>query len=63
MAYRLSALRGARVDDGRLILEDTAGNRVFENVEVNNTRLLEDLPARDAERFAAAVNRAIRRLR
>ena len=63
IAYRLSALRSARADGNRLVLEDRDGHRVFENVEVNGTHLLEDLPPDDARRFADDVNRAIRRLR
>jgi hypothetical protein len=63
IAYRLSALRGARADGSRLILEDREGHRVFEHVEVNGAHLLEDLPPDDARRFAADVNRAIRRIR
>ena len=63
IAYRLSALRSARADGNTLVLEDRDGHRVFENVEVNGTHLLEDLPPDDARRFAADVNRAIRRMR
>jgi hypothetical protein len=63
IAYRLSALRGARADGTRLVLEDLHGHRVFENVEVNGTYMLEDLPHDDARRFADDVNRAIGRLR
>ncbi|HEV7990905.1 MAG TPA: hypothetical protein VGP25_03725 [Gemmatimonadaceae bacterium] len=63
IAYRLSALRSARADGHRLVLEDHAGHRVFENVEVNGTHLLEDLEPRDAERFAESVNRALKRVR
>jgi hypothetical protein len=63
IAYRLSALRGARAEGSRLVLEDRDGHRVFEDIEVNGTQLLEDLPPDDARRFAADVNRAIRRQR
>lgn len=63
IAYRLTALRSARADGSRLVLEDLKGNRVFEKVEVNGTHMLEDLPPDDARRFAADVNRAIGRLR
>ena len=63
IAYRLSALREARSEGSRLVLEDRDGHHVFENVEINGTHLLEDLPAADAQRFADDVNHAIRRLR
>jgi hypothetical protein len=62
IAYKLSALRSARAEGSRLVLEDRNGHRVFENVEVNHTRFLEELPPDDARRFAADVNRAIRKL-
>ncbi|MEO8563278.1 MAG: hypothetical protein ABI601_14435 [bacterium] len=62
VAYRLRSLRSARADGNRLILEDRDGHRVFENVEVNHSQLLEDLEPDEARRFAADVNRAIRRL-
>jgi hypothetical protein len=62
IAYRLTALRGARVEGGHLVLEDYAGNRVFENTEVNGRRVMHDFPPAEAERFAAAVERAIGRV-
>ena len=63
IAHRLSALREARVDGSRLILENQAGERVFEDVDVNGRHVMDDFSPAEAERFAAAVNRAIRRQR
>jgi hypothetical protein len=60
IAYRLSALRGARADGGRLVLEDHTGSRVLAETEVNGRRVMDDFSPAEAERFAAAVNRAIR---
>jgi hypothetical protein len=60
IAYRLSSLREAREDGGRLVLVDTQGRRVFDEVEVNGRRVMDDFSPADAERFAAKVNQAIR---
>ena len=60
IAYRLSALRAARADGDRLVLEDHDGHRVFAGTEVNGRRVMDDFSPAEAERFAAAVNRAIR---
>ena len=60
IAYRLSALRGARADGGHLVLEDHAGHRVFADTQVNGRRIMDDFSPAEAERFAVAVNRAIR---
>ena len=60
IAYRLSALRGARADGGRLVLEDHAGHRVFAGTEVNGRRVMDDFSPAEAERFAVAVNRVVR---
>jgi hypothetical protein len=62
IAYRLSALRGAREEDGRLVLEDHQGKRVFDQVEVNGRLVMDDFSPGEARRFAEAVNSAIRRL-
>lgn len=63
IAYRLSALRGAYVRDGRLVLEDRAGRDVFGEVEVNERRPMEDFAPAQAQRFAAKLDRAIRAAR
>jgi hypothetical protein len=60
IAYRLSALGSARADGSRLVLEDRAGKRVFDQVELNGRNVMDDFSPAEAERFAAAVNRAIR---
>jgi hypothetical protein len=60
IAYRLSALRSARVEGSRLVLEDLGGHRVFDQVELNGRQVMDDFSPAEAERFAAAVNRALR---
>ena len=60
IAYRLSALRSARADGSRLVLEDRDGRRVFDQVEMNGRQVFDDFSPAEAERFAAAVNRALR---
>lgn len=61
IAYNLRALRGARVEGNRLVLEDLAGTRVFDRVEHNGRDVMNDFAPAEASRFAAAVNRALRR--
>ncbi len=63
IAYRLSALRSARAEGSTLVLEDRQGNRIFSTTEVNGRRPMDSFHPAEAERFAAAVNRAIRRAR
>jgi hypothetical protein len=60
IAYDLRALRGARVEGSRLVLEDLDGNRVFDRVELNGRDVMDDFSPAEAARFAAAVNRALR---
>ena len=55
IAYRLSALRAARADDTRLVLEDHAGAHVFEDAEINDMHPMEDFDPADAQRFAKLV--------
>jgi hypothetical protein len=61
IAYNLRALRGAHVEGNRLVLEDLAGKRVFDRVELNGRDVMDDFSPAEASRFAAAVNRALRR--
>ncbi len=61
IAYQLSALRSARAEGIRLVLEDRRGNRVFATTEVNGRRVMEDFSPAEAERFAATIRSAIRR--
>jgi hypothetical protein len=63
IAYRLSALRSVRVEGSRLVFEDLGGRRVFDQVEMNGRQVMDDFSPAEAERFAAAVNRAIRERR
>ena len=60
IAYDLRALRGARVEGTRLVLETLAGKRVFDRVEINGRDVMDDFSPAEASRFAAAVNRALR---
>lgn len=60
IAYDLRALRGARVEGHRLVLEDRAGKRVFDRVGLNGRDVMDDFSPAEAARFAAAVNRALR---
>jgi hypothetical protein len=60
LAYRLSALREARAEGGRLVLEDRDGGRVFAGTEINGRHVMDDFSPAEAERFAAAINRALR---
>jgi hypothetical protein len=59
IAYRLSALRRAYVDGNALVLEDRAGTHIFEDTSYNGHHPMQDFKADEAERFAAAVQRAI----
>lgn len=61
IAYDLRGLRGARAEGSRLVLEDRAGERVFDRVELNGRDVMADFSPTEASRFAAAVNRALRR--
>lgn len=61
IAYRLSALREARAEGSRLVLEDREGHYVFGSTEVNGRRVLDDFAPVETERFARAVNRAIQK--
>jgi hypothetical protein len=63
IAHHLSALRAARVEGTRLVLENRDGARVFADVDVNGRRVMDDFSPAEAERFATAVNDAIRRAR
>lgn len=61
IAYNLRGLRSARVEGNRLVLEDHAGKRVFDRVEINGRDVMDDFSPPEATRFAAAVNRALHR--
>ena len=63
IAYRLSELREARYDGGRLVLLDRDGKRVFEKVEINGRDLMEDFSPDEARVFVGEVNERVKRLR
>lgn len=63
IAYRLSSLRRAYADGNRLVLEDRAGENIFDGIEVNGRNPMEHFSRDDARRFAAEVQRAIRQSR
>jgi hypothetical protein len=60
MAYPIAKLRAARVGDGTLLLEDLEGNRVFDEVEVNGSKVMREFSPGEARRFAEAVERVLR---
>jgi hypothetical protein len=59
VAYRTSALRRAYTDGNRIILEDRAGNHVFETTSYNDHHPMEEFSSAEARRFATAVQRSI----
>jgi hypothetical protein len=59
VAYRISALRRAYADRNRIILEDRAGNHVFETTSYNDHYPMEEFSSAEARRFAMAVQRSI----
>lgn len=61
IAYNLRSLRAARVEGNRLVLEDRAGHRVFDKVEINGRDVMNDFSPSEATAFAAAINEALRR--
>lgn len=60
--YSLYDLREARVEDGVLVFESVSGHEVFDGVEMNGGRVMEQFGERDARAFAQRVNRARARL-
>jgi hypothetical protein len=60
MVYRLSALRTARAEQGRLVLVDHGGHEVFADVEVNGKRVMDDFAPVEATLFAAVLRREIK---
>lgn len=59
LAIKLDEISHARADDTRLVLVNVEGKEILDKVEVNGRQVMEDFHPGDAERFAAAVNRAI----
>ena len=59
VAYRVSALRRAYADGNRVILEDHAGDHVFETTNYNDHHPMEEFSPAEARRFAVAVQRSI----
>ena len=60
IALDLRSLRRALVEGNRLVLEDLAGKRVLDRVELNGRDVMDDFSPAEAGRFAAAINRALR---
>jgi len=46
-------LADARYEDGRLFLVDLEGNRVFTDVQINDSNVMQNFRARDANEFVA----------
>ena len=59
IAIKLDEISHARADGSRIVFVNLDGEEILENVEVNGRDVTEDFHPRDAERFAAAVNREI----
>lgn len=57
--YSLWDVKRAFVEDGVLVIENKAGKRVFEDVNVNDEKLLATFSERDAKRFAKRVNERV----
>ena len=60
--YSLSDLREARVENGKLVLENKSGERVFESVNINDEKVLATFSESAALRFAKRVNAARKRI-
>jgi hypothetical protein len=54
--YSLRDLKDARVENGVLVLENKAGERIFESVQINDSKVLETFSEAEARRFAKRVN-------
>ena len=59
--YPLSELREARYHNGRLQLINHEGEAIFEDMQVNDTKVMESFPPAETRAFVARVNQAIRR--
>lgn len=59
IAYRVSALKRAYADGGRIVLEDRKGAHVFETTTYNDHRPMEEFSPGEARRFARLVQQAI----
>jgi hypothetical protein len=59
VAYRVSALRRAYAEGNRLVLEDRAGDHVFESTNYNDHHPMVEFSPAEARRFAMAVQRSI----
>jgi hypothetical protein len=61
--YDLRDLKNARVENGVLVLENNAGEKIFQEVNVNNQKVLETFSAANATAFAKRVNAAAAKVR
>jgi hypothetical protein len=58
--YQLSDLKEARVENGVLVFERKNGERVFDDMEINDEEVLASFTPADAQRFATRVNEVVR---
>jgi hypothetical protein len=57
----LSEVREARYQDGRLVLIGRDGDELFDNMQVNDTEVMESFSPAEARAFAARINQVRRR--
>jgi hypothetical protein len=60
LEYDLRELREVRVENGRLVFENRAGDPVFDRMNIDGQDFMEGFAPRDARAFADRVNRRLR---
>jgi hypothetical protein len=60
MEYQLSDLKEARVEDGVLVFERKNGEKIFDDMSINDEKVMASFAPADAQRFAARVNEVVR---
>lgn len=54
--YPISEIGEARYENGRLLLTNRDGEKIFENVEINDTDVMENFSPNEARAFVARIN-------